>query len=694
MRPTILNPLFAELSSMKGIGPKLFEHFERLAGKRKIDLLWHFPNAVVDRSWTPKISELEAGRIATVKVTVDKHQSPPRKGLPYRVYCSDETGKLALVFFHGRGRYLKDQLPVGGERLISGKAEVFEKSFQMVHPDYIVRPGEEEKLPTVEALYPLTYGLTQKVVYRAVREALRDLPDLPEWQDGPLLARHLWPAWGQALFDAHNPALAGDPSPNSPARRRLGYDELLANQLTLKLVRLANLRSKGRVINPALEMRDKILKSLHFTLTKDQFRSLSEIEGDMSSGTAMLRLLQGDVGSGKTIVAFLAMADACAAGAQAALLAPTEILTRQHFATLKTLAEKAGLTIDILTGRDKGRGRAEKLEKLHTGETQILVGTHALFQEDVGYHDLGLVVVDEQHRFGVFQRLALARKGKVRPDMLVMTATPIPRTLALTVYGDMDVSRIQEKPPGRLRIETRVLAEAKLAEVETALKRALAKGERAYWVCPLVEEGEVLKLSAAEERYEHLKQSFGEDVGMVHGRMKAAEKDRVMEKFVSGEIKILVATTVIEVGVDVAEATIMIIENAERFGLAQLHQLRGRVGRGERASYCLLLSGKKLTQTAKARLKIMRESDDGFLIAEEDLRLRGAGEFLGVRQSGLPEFRVADLEAHGDLLQTARDDARLILEKDPRLETPRGKNLRILLYLFERDAAVNYLRSG
>ncbi|MCH8081848.1 MAG: ATP-dependent DNA helicase RecG [Proteobacteria bacterium] len=694
MRPSILNPLFAELAELKGIGPRLNEHFERLSGKRNIDLLWHFPTAVVDRSWQPKISGLEAGRIATLKVTIDKHVKSPRKGLPYRVFCSDQTGKMALVFFHAQEKYLKGQLPVGEERLVSGKVEVYQKTFQMIHPDYIVKPEEADQLPTNEAIYPLTYGLTQRVVLKTVREVLKAIPDLPEWQDGPLLSRHMWPSWEQALFEAHTPVTPVDVDLGSPARRRLAYDELLANQLTLNLVRLANLKSKGRAIKPALEQRDKVLKTLDYSLTKDQWKVLSEIDRDMASGAAMLRLMQGDVGSGKTIVAFLAMVNACAAGAQAALLAPTEILCRQHYATLKDLAAAAGLTIGILTGRDKGKARAEKLEKLHSGETQILVGTHALFQEDVGYHDLGLVVVDEQHRFGVFQRLALARKGKTHPDMLVMTATPIPRTLALTVYGDMDVSRIEEKPPGRKPVTTRVIQGDKLGEVKRALALALQKGERAYWVCPLVEEGEVLKLTAAEMRYQHLKKDFGDRVGLVHGRMKGPEKDAVMEAFIKGDIQILVATTVIEVGIDVRQATIMIIENAERFGLAQLHQLRGRVGRGVRPSYCLLLAARKLSRTARRRLSIMRESEDGFLIAEEDLRLRGAGEFLGVRQSGLPEFRVADLEAHGDLLQIARDDARLILEKDPKLETPRGQSLRTLLYLFERDAAVNYLRSG
>ena len=694
MRPEILFSLFSELSELKGVGPKLYEHFERLCGGRVLDLVWHFPAGVMDRSWRPEVKDLVPGRVATLLLEVGKHAKPPRRGLPYRIECFDETGQLTLVFFHGQGKYLKAQLPEGGKRLISGKVEVYGDGFQMIHPDYILKPDEADQLPAIEPLYRLTQGLTQRVVLKTEKQALTKVPDLPEWLMKDVVGRQMWPKWKEAVLEAHAPVSVADVDLNAPARKRLAYDELLANQLTLHLVRLANRKGKGRAIKPDLENRGKILKLLPFSLTNDQNVALQEIEHDMAQGTAMLRLMQGDVGSGKTIVAFLAMLDAVGAGAQAALLAPTEILAIQHYNSLKNLAQKAGVKMSLLTGRHKGKKRIEILDGLAKGEVQILVGTHALFQEDVGYHDLGLVVVDEQHRFGVFQRLALARKGKIRPDILVMTATPIPRTLALTVYGDMDVTRIEEKPPGRKPVDTRVISLERLEDVETAIARALNKGERVFWVTPLVEEGEVLKLTAAEDRYKQLKEQFGDWVGLVHGRMKGPAKDKVMESFVNGEIKILVATTVIEVGVDVPDATVMVIENAEHFGLAQLHQLRGRVGRGEKNSYCLLLTGKKVSSTAKRRLAIMKETEDGFLIAEEDLKLRGAGEFLGTRQSGLPEFRVADIEAHGDLLEMARDDARLVLDKDPSLKSARGKNLRTLLYLFERDAAVNYLRSG
>ncbi len=694
MRPDILNPLFADLDDLKGVGPKLLKDFERLCGKRVIDLLWHMPSGVLDRSFRPKISRLEPGRVATLKVTVEKHLKSPRRGLPTRVTVSDETGRMDLVFFNVKGDYLDKQLPVGEERIVSGEVEMFKKAFQMIHPDYILKPGDEDQLPKLEPLYPLTYGLTQRVVLKTVRKTLETVPDLPEWHDENLLKRELWPGWREAIHEAHEPVSAADVDTNSPARRRLAYDELLANQLTLHLVRMITYGRKGRAFKADLKKRDKILNLLHFTLTDYQQKVLFEIDRDMAGDKAMLRLLQGDVGSGKTIVAFLAMMNAITGGAQAAIMAPTEILSRQHYDGLKPLAEKAGVKMTLLTGRTKGKEREEILGQIRDGKTDIIVGTHALFQAGVDYHDLGLVVVDEQHRFGVYQRVALSRKGKVRPDLLVMTATPIPRSLTMTVYGDMDVSRILEKPPGRQPITTRIIPMKRLGEVEKAIARALQEGERVYWVTPLVEESEKLPFSAAEERYEHLKKNFGDWVGMVHGRMKGPERDQVMERFHAGEIKILVATTVIEVGIDVPKATIMVVENAERFGLSQLHQLRGRIGRGDKPSYCLLMPGGHLGEIARQRLETLRETDDGFIIAEKDLELRGPGEFLGVRQSGEAEFRLARLEAHGDLLQIARDDARLFLDKDPKFASERGKGLGVLLYLFERDNALEYGVSG
>lgn len=695
LRPEVLYKLFRPVTALKGVGGRTAAHLARLEISRVVDLLWHLPTGVVDRRYRPTIATAREGAVATLQVRVLEHQpTPPRGKRPYRVRCADATGEMDLVFFSAQRDYLAEMLPVGEERLLSGQVERFQGRLQMSHPDYILSPAAAATLPAVEPVYGLTQGLSGKTLRRLVEQAVADAPDLPEWHDQALLAREGWPAWRAALAEVHGPKEEGGLQPSAPARARLAYDELLANQLALALVRERMRRRKGRIIRGDGRLRDKVLQALPYALTGAQRRTLQDIDADMASDNAMLRLVQGDVGSGKTVVAFLAMLSAVEAGGQAALVAPTEILARQHFATLEPWAAAAGARLALLTGRDKGKARSATLTALAAGEIDILIGTHALFENDVAFADLLLAVVDEQHRFGVHQRLRLAGKGQGPVDMLVMTATPIPRTLALTAYGDMDVSRIDEKPPGRQPVDTRTIPLSRLDEVATGLGRAMESGARVYWVCPLVEESEVSDLAAAEDRAAHLRQLYGDRVGLVHGRMKGTEKDTVMADFAAGKLSILVATTVIEVGVNVPEATVMVIEHAERFGLAQLHQLRGRVGRGSGKSTCLLLYGGPLGETARARLAIMRETEDGFRIAEEDLRLRGPGEILGARQAGMPEFRLASLEHHADLLAMARDDARLIASKDPELQSPRGRHLRVLLYLFERDAAVRTLRSG
>ena len=694
MRPSILFPLFAETRTLPGIGPKLQKLIARVAGTRLVDLVFDLPTGIVDRSYRPKLVEAEAGRIATVLLNVLDHLPSRVRSQPYRVRCSDDTATIELVFFHADPDYLNRALPPRSKRLISGRVERYSGRLQMPHPDYMVAPEDSAQLPLHEPVYPLTEGLPAKSMAKAVRGALDKLPRLDDWLDPALRKSRAWPDFFDALHAAHAPVHEPDLDPNTPARQRLAYDELLANQLALLMIR-ANMRGgKGRSLKSTGKLRARALTALPFKLTDAQTGALAEVQADMASDARMLRLLQGDVGSGKTIVAFLALLNAIEAGAQGALMAPTEILARQHLATLGPLAQAAGIRIALLTGRERGAARDETLEALASGDIDLLIGTHALFSEDVTFRDLALAVIDEQHRFGVHQRMLLQGKGQVRADVLVMTATPIPRTLALTAYGDMDVSRLVGRPPGRKPVETRVLPAERLEEVVDHLRRAIARGARAYWVCPLVEESEKIDLAAAEERAATLKQVLGPKIGLVHGRMKGPERDAVMAKFKSGELAVLVATTVIEVGVDVPEATIMVVEHAERFGLAQLHQLRGRVGRGTGRSSCLLLYHPPLSGTARARLRIMRETDDGFLISEEDLRLRGAGELLGQRQSALPTFRLADLAAHSDLLPVARDDAQLALSRDPDLRSPRGEALRVLLYLFGRDEAVRYLRTG
>ena len=694
MRPEILFPLFAPVTGLDGVGPRLAKLVDKAAGPRIVDLLWHFPTGVIDRAMAPDLASVAPGGVATVAVSIGEHRKSRAKRLPYRIACRDRGGALlTLVYFHANEDYLTRLLPVGETRIVSGRLERYGDELQMVHPDHVVAPTDRDGLPRIEPVYPLTEGLTPRVLRKAVAGALERLGPLPEWLDPAYRARRGWPAWRDAVKAAHAPRDRLDLEPVAAPRERLAFDELLANQLALALVRASRRRAKGRPTRGDGALRAAVERSLPFSPTASQRIAIDEILDDMAGEERMLRLLQGDVGSGKTLVALMAMLNAAEAGGQAALLAPTELLARQHRATLRRLAAGAGVDIVLLTGRDKGKAREAKLDALASGAAPLAVGTHALIQEDVAFRDLALVAIDEQHRFGVHQRLALTAKGR-GVHVLVMTATPIPRTLQMTAFGDLDVSRLTEKPPGRKPVATRAMPLDRLDDVARAVGRAVARGDRVYWLCPVVGESEDSDLAAAVERRRALSAAFGDRVGLIHGRMKGPERDAVMERFVAGGLDILVATTVIEVGVDAPNATIMVIEHAERFGLAQLHQLRGRVGRGDRPSSCLLLYAPPLGETARARIDILRRSEDGFAIAEEDLKLRGAGELLGARQSGTPRFRVADALERPDLLTAARDDARLVLSRDPALSGERGKALRILLYLFERDAAVRLLRSG
>ncbi len=693
MRPQILTPLFAQVTSLPGIGPRLGKLVEKLAGPLVVDLLWHLPTGIVDRRNAPDVANAIPGDVATLTVTVEEHVVPNNRRQPYRVWCSDETGRLCLTYFNGREDYLKTLLPVGDIRVISGRVELYQGERQMTHPDHVVPLDQRESILRVEPVYGLTAGLTQRPVQKAIAAGIERAPAMPEWQDAAWLARSKWSDWKTALATAHAPTSSEELAPLNPARARLAFDELLASQLAISLVRHHQRTQAGRSIAGDQSLQKKALAALPFQLTSSQTFAIAEISADMAKAERMVRLLQGDVGSGKTLVAVLAMLTAVEAGAQAAFMAPTELLARQHFATMAPLAEAAGVRFALLTGRDGQLQKKETMRGLADGSIQLVVGTHALVQEDVEFADLALAVVDEQHRFGVHQRMALPSKGQA-VDLLVMTATPIPRTLMLAAYGDLDVSKLTEKPAGRLPIDTRTLPLDRLNEVVGAVGRMIGTGARVYWVCPLIEESEDIDLANTEERFRVLSERYPGKVGLLHGRLKGAEREATMAAFSEGRLSILVATTVIEVGVDVPEATVMVIEHAERFGLAQLHQLRGRVGRGRAKSSCLLLYAMPLGETAKSRLAIMRETEDGFRIAEEDLKLRGAGELLGTRQSGLPDMRLADLAAHGELLQAARDDARLIVDRDPDLKTERGIALRALLYLFRRDDAVRTLRAG
>jgi RecG-like helicase len=801
MRPHLLNRLFASVTTLAGIAEKSATLYRKLTGRadgaRVVDLLFHLPSGSIDRRQQPKLRDLAPDTVVTVEVHIDRHRPAPpnRPRAPYLVYASDETGTLTITYFSARRDQIERLLPVGTRRYVSGTVKFYDGMLQMAHPERVVDAAAFAAMALVDPIYPLTEGLTQNMVRRAIAAALGRLaPPLPEWLDPAHMARSGWADFGAALTALHRPSEPADVTPDGKAWSRLAYDELLASQLALALVRAHLRRPAGRreagqitaasapsphlpqgrlrpsepVIGPAeggtrwtgygegrgegaspqaqarrgvppqaqtrgeapsptlspqagrggdcgqsephsppegaetqslqanQSVQAKLRAALPFALTASQEAAIADIGRDLARSERMLRLLQGDVGAGKTVVALFACAMAITAGSQAALMAPTEILARQHLKTIAPLAEAAGIRVAILTGRERGRERATLLTRLAQGDIDILVGTHALYSDDVTFADLALAVVDEQHRFGVHQRLALARKGNA-VDLLVMTATPIPRTLVLTYFGDMDLSELRDKPPGRQPIDTRTIPLDRLDEVIAAIGRAIRDGRRVYWVCPLVEESENTDLAAAEARYAELTALFGDAVDLVHGRQKGADKDAAMARFAAGETRILIATTVIEVGVDVPEATVMVIEHAERFGLAQLHQLRGRIGRGQNAtvrSTCILLYRAPLTETARARLTIMRETEDGFRIAEEDLRLRGEGDVLGTRQSGLPGFRIAQPAVHRDLMAAARDDAALVLARDPGLTGERGQALRVVLYLFERDEAVRLLGAG
>ncbi len=693
-RPELLFPLFGDLTGLPGVGPKIAATLAQGGIEKPRDLLFTLPYAVIDRTRRDTVGELLPPATATVEVTVGPHRPPRQKGRPYRVDVTDAATTFHLVFFHAREDWLRRQLPTGQKRLVSGKVELFDGIAQMVHPDHIVPPEQADEIPAHEPVYPLTGGLTQKQVAKAIGEAIARAPELVEWIDPALLKREAWPDWRAAVLAAHAPERDGDLLPDAPARRRLAYDELFAHQLTLALARAARRRAAGLPSHATGRLQAKVRGAFPYKLTGAQERAIAEITADMATEFRMNRLLQGDVGAGKTLVALMALLIAVEAGGQGVMMAPTEILARQHHENLRPLAEAAGVVLEILTGSDKGPEREAKLAALSRGDIQILVGTHAVFQKGVEFRDLRLAIVDEQHRFGVAQRLALGQKGRA-VDVLVMTATPIPRSLALAQYGDMDVSLLDEKPPGRTPVKTALVSAGRIDEVVDHLRQAIAEGRQAYWVCPLVDESEVSDLTAAEDRFRRLRAALGDEaVGLVHGQLAPAEKDAAMARFGSGETKVLVATTVIEVGVDVPNASIMVIERAESFGLAQMHQLRGRVGRGATASTCLLMYQPPLTEGGRRRLEVLRETEDGFRIAEEDLALRGAGDLIGTAQSGLPRFRIADIERQTGLMSLAQSDARRLLAEDPALASARGRAARVLLWLMEQDKAIRLISVG
>ncbi|MYA88046.1 MAG: ATP-dependent DNA helicase RecG [Boseongicola sp. SB0662_bin_57] len=693
-RPEILFPLFASLDSLPGIGPKLVRVLGQMEIGKPRDLLFTLPSSGVDRRIRPTVKDAALPTTVTTEVTVLRHLPSQAKGRPYRVRVSDSEVEFPLVFFHARSDWLQRRLPEGERRVVSGRAELFDGAVQMVHPDYILAPEEARQLPKFEPVYPLTQGLVQGVMAKAMAAAVERAPELDDWLEPAFLESMGWPRWHDAVTRVHAPDSAKDINPDAPARQRLAYDEFLAHQVTLALARSLRKRRKGRSTTATGHLQAKAIEALPYRPTGAQVRATREICEDLAASERMNRLLQGDVGSGKTFVAFMSLLAAVEVGGQGALMAPTEILARQHLEALRPMAEAAHVVLELLTGRDKGKERAAKLAALKNGEIQILLGTHAVFQEDVAFRDLRVAVIDEQHRFGVAQRMELGKKGDT-VDVLVMTATPIPRSLSLTRFGDMDMSVLDEKPPGRNPVTTAAVPHGRIGRVETQLKAAVENGRQAYWVCPLVGESDSHPQTAAEERFLRLRTVLGKQaVGLVHGQLPSGERDAAMAAFVSGDTRVLVATTVIEVGVDVPNASIMVIEGAESFGLSQLHQMRGRVGRGAERSACLLLYRSPLSDSARRRIEILRATEDGFRIAEEDLAMRGAGDVLGTAQSGLPRFRIADWESHGSLLSVANRDAGELVARDPELKTRRGEAVRTLLWLLEQDKAITMISVG
>ena len=684
-----LYQLFQPLDTLKGIGPKLKSRLKYLVGNYVIDLIWHLPNGFIDRSYKPCINDAEIGRVASIKCKVIKHTPSFRRNIPYRVVCEDNTGRLNLVWFNSRKDYLEKLLPLDKEIIISGKIDFYKDTKQITHPEYIISAEEEDELPNVESTYSLTQGLTNKVVRSNIGRILKIIPKINEWHDEGIIKDMNWPSFNEAIYNVHNPKNENDLTSQNLSKQRIIYDELLAHQISMQLISKELNHQKGVPLKTNTKEINRFIETLPFNLTNSQIKCIDEISIDMEKPFRMLRLLQGDVGSGKTLVALVSILTAVNNQKQAALMVPTEILANQHYESFKELLSN-NYNIDVLTGKTSQTEREKIYANIETGKTDIIIGTHALFQEKVKFLDLGFVAIDEQHKFGVHQRLLLTSKNNaLPPHVLLMTATPIPRTLELTTYGSMSVSKITEKPKGRQDIKTAAKPLSKLNETILSLKKTIDGNNKIYWVCPLIEESEKIDLAAAEDRYETLKKHYPNNVLLIHGKMKNDEREKIMDEFKNGDTKILVSTTVIEVGIDIPQATVMIIEHAERFGLSQLHQLRGRVGRGSDQSSCLLLYQNPIGENAKKRIETLRKTNDGFIIAEQDLLLRGSGEILGTRQSGFHIFKIANFNEDNELLDMANKNAKEIVENNKL-----NANLRLLLQLFSKDEALKYLDAG
>ena len=692
MRPAYLDLLLSPINKLKGVGPKIENIINKLGINLNIHFLWHFPYKIIEKKYYENIHDAPLNQFVTLKIEVIKHYPSKFRRQPYRVSCLANETAIDIVYFNARHPVIRSILPHKSFKMISGKLEFFKNKFQITHPSNIENVTDIQLLREKEPVYSLTAGLNMKTFIKLSNQVLDSIPNLKEWIEERLLLKYNFISWKEAIEKLHNPEIEDTYSEKNIFRRRLAFDELLAHQLAICIIRTIDNKKISVVFKNNNKLKNDLIKNLEFKLTNSQINVVDEIQKDLVSNKQMIRLLQGDVGSGKTIVALISMLTVIESGYQVTLMAPTSILAYQHYENISKLILNLPIEIDILTGKDKGKKRIEKLDRIKDGKTQIIIGTHALIQEGVNFKKLGLSVIDEQHRFGVYQRMAFNYKG-FRPSILVMSATPIPRTLTLAAYGDMDESRLIEKPIGRKPIKTTSLTLKKEKNlIERIKKKINNSNDKFFWVCPLIEESQELDLKAATDRYIALNKIFKNKVMLIHGQLSEKDKELTMEKFKNEDYRILVATTVIEVGIDIKSATTIIIEHAERFGLAQLHQLRGRVGRNDEESYCILLHKENINDTAKKRLDIMTNTNDGFLIAEEDLKIRGPGEVLGKRQSGLPSFNIADLSYDGDLLEEAKLYAENIISYDPQLN--QNKNLKDLLYIHERDTAIKTLNAG
>lgn len=703
---------FQSLASIKGVGAKNLSFFAKLFRRKEDipiykDLIFHLPHTILKINKNPDLAKVEPGENIIIKTEVLYFEEVPlRSGIKkyYRIVTKADNRFLNLIFFNAKKAYLEQQLPIGSTKVICGKIEQYNGKLQITHPSHILPETSFTKTKDLQPIYPLTEGISNKFLSGIIARIIYEMPELEEWQDTEFKRQNNFLSLKKSLYEIHSPNNSTAHMSDSNYRRRLEYDELLANQLALAISRGKVAKQQGNIIDNERALIKALLKQLQFSLTEAQISALKEISTDLKSANKMFRLVQGDVGSGKTIVGLITLINVIESGYQSAFMAPTEILARQQYESLNQIISGNAILQEaikpvVIVGGLKQSEKAKIQLEISEGKYNLIFGTHALFQEKVSFKNLGAIVIDEQHRFGVTQRMQLAHKGD-KTHILLMTATPIPRTLSMTIYGDMDVSIINEKPAGRKPIDTRIIPVSKTGNLVESLKQEVAQGSQIYWVCPAVEEkdkeffnNENRKLASAEERFKTLKKIFKDKVVLVHGKLKADKKNKAVEKFREGKASIMVATTVIEVGVNVPTANVIIIENAEMFGLSQLHQLRGRVGRGKKQSSCILLYGKTLSENGAERLKILRETEDGFKIAEEDMVLRGSGDLLGTKQSGMPDFKIATLPNNKDLLFAARDQVKIILNKDPSLKSEQGKNLRNLLYLFEYDNLLNNLNA-